>query len=633
MTAASPTSVSRRRDAKGDGAPVALPPGDLVASLDGEGEVLAGLGVAPGGPRLRAADVVEVDELERVVVALGEGQRSTGVHVRLGQATLVHRAVPLDEQRQGASDAAVVAGRDVVEQLAEVRSLRHQRSHGLEVEEHVGGGQLECFALRTGGEDARRLERPLGVVLRRVEGEARARHVGGAGERGGDRRRIVDRRGSPAVGGDRLGVIAVGPEHGLDRLRRALVQPRPAQRGEIVEHRLAHERVAEAEVADAARHDDARHDRRIEVVEAAVGGESGGVGEEAHVDLGSDHRADGQHVERAVGEPCQASAHHVADGLRYRLRPAGIGVGPALAGEERGQLGHEEGVAARAPVHPGRGGGGGELAGDARHHRGHVVGVEAGEREAPDVGHPGDRSQGSRQRSGIAEIGWAVAARHHRAGDGELGDHVGQQLERRVVGPVEVVDHDQHRYLGADLAHHPCDLIGEVEGRGRRAALARRRVGADQRGDERSLGEGGFCDLGVRRTALVDEQRAHRFHPRPQRRRHRTFDALSVGDDETGPAGTSCQLVEQGRLADARLALDEQHPGRALRGPAQHLVDDRQLAVTTEQRRRRRVGIRIGIGTRRRRRPASARSHPPSRVWWRAPAAGHVPARRAIDRG
>ncbi len=92
--------------------------------------------------------------------------------------------------------------------------------------------------------------------------------------------------------------------------------------GEIVEHRLAHERVAEAEVADAARHDDARHDGRVEVVQAAVGGESGGVGEEAHVDLGSDHRADGQHVERPVGQPCQAAAHHVADGLRYRLGPA-----------------------------------------------------------------------------------------------------------------------------------------------------------------------------------------------------------------------------------------------------------------------------------------------------------------------
>ena len=148
----------------------------------------------------------------------------------------------------------------------------------------------------------------------------------------------------------------------------------------------------------------------------------------------------------------------------------------------------------------------------------------------------------------------------------ELAGDEGQQLERRQVGPLEVVEHDDQRAVGGGLGQQVGHRLEHPEP----GAVAGRR-----RRRRRRRGRAGSCSSGA---AAAGPPRAtsdaHDGQPRPERRRGAALEGVAPEDRRAPAPGLGGQLLEQPGLADAGLALDEHDadrrcaPRRARRPPA-----------------------------------------------------------------
>ena len=75
------------------------------------------------------------------------------------------------------------------------------------------------------------------------------------------------------------------------------------------------------------------------------------------------------------------------------------------------------------------------------------------------------------------DLGVAVRAEQQRAARLRRPDEVLEQLERRAVGPVQVVEHEHQRRLRADLAEQRGDGVEEAQAAAVRVVAARSRPG------------------------------------------------------------------------------------------------------------------------------------------------------------
>ena len=267
--------------------------------------------------------------------------------------------------------------------------------------------------------------------------------LGGAELGIGDAQRIVDRAGRPAVGGDRLGVVAVVAEQLLGGVGDAEVEARRVQRGQLGEQHLAHQVVAEAEPAALGGDEQTYLDRRFERVEAGLHRRVGGAHQDAQVDGRPDHRGQCEQLHRRRRQRGQPAAHDVAHRRRDLVRvQRGHLVQPS-------ELGDEQRVAAAATVdladhvvarHP---------PADLGEQLTDVVGVEATQVEPRHVRRAGDGGEGGGQCRQRGEVGRAVPDGHDHRGIAEQLDHQTHQVERWCVGPLQVVKDDQSRALPA----------------------------------------------------------------------------------------------------------------------------------------------------------------------------------------
>ena len=172
------------------------------------------------------------------------------------------------------------------------------------------------------------------------------------------------------------------------------------------------------------------------------------------------------------------------------------------------------------------------------------------------------------RRLAVARDG-PVGAEHEQPRRVAPAQHRGEQVERRVVGPVQVLEHERERRRGADrverlehLAQHP---------RARRALRAvahRLGVGAlveqprqlDEPG-RRALGERGDDRLGRRPARQLAERLEHRHV-----RLARPAVAEALADARDAPPDAGEERVDERALADARLAAHH-HAGAAARRP------------------------------------------------------------------
>ena len=366
------------------------------------------------------------------------------------------------------------------------------------------------------------------------------------------RRRPVVGELAPVSGGDRP---AVRPALG-QCLREAAVQALAFTRQEVVVGGLLEQGVAEHVVAgDVARSrtgdEDLAADRIPKPVQQVIVGESRHVGEQIVIDPPTGDRGDADDGLGALGQRDDPGQQDLP---QRRRQPATIGLGPGAE-----QLLHEERVAVGSAV---------DLIDEVRCRRRvedrrkeltGVRGVESLDLQA--LHQPAAVELGEPRQKRMAAM-QLVGPEGHDQDDpirAELSDEERDGLARGGVGPVEVLDDEDHRFDFGQTLEDAEDRIEEprLQGLG---------LGAEVRAPIRSQRRDEPGEV-VTRTADDHVQLVGIERPdhRPERLDDRTVghaavtDISAVADDDAHPAGRADgrRLGHQTRLADAGLARHE----------------------------------------------------------------------------
>ena len=306
---------------------------------------------------------------------------------------------------------------------------------------------------------------------------------------------------------------AVGPLLPLQRVQHLRSQAPPRERGQAALDRAPRQLVAEAEVAGG----DLQHPgelglrERVDAVAEQLGGE-----------LEPDPRGHDGELLECLAALRREPGHAGEDRLDDR---GGDGVGG------RGQrLGDEERVAAGHPVQ------GVAVGARARRQPPHRRARERRQRQPPDRP-PGQAAQHALERVRRAELVVAEAEDEHGGHRLDPPRDIAEHVDRRVVGPVDVLDDERGRRRGRELGHDRGEdgVDGPVVGERGRQRPARLQRGVAQRAE---------CP---RRHQVVARRQQH---PRAAGRRSRE------GADHAGLADPGAAADEHDRPAARGGVLD-----------------------------------------------------------------------------
>ena len=248
------------------------------------------------------------------------------------------------------------------------------------------------------------------------------------------------------------------------------------------------------------------------------------------------------------------------------------------------------------------------LGAERRDELGDLAGREAVERHLGEHAVAPQRRDQLRQRVAVVDLGVAVGAEEHRAPRLRRPHQVAHQLQRRAVGPLQVVEHEQQRGAGGDL--------GQQRGQGVEQPLALDPGLGLDRGPPRGRSELRQQRREVGRARAEPLRRAGQrgaARPAAQHLEHRLVGAgarlveAPEQDDRAVAMDRARELGGQARLADPRLAGEQDEAPLVLGGRVPRRVQgaERLLAADEGMPRRRRPergGQRTGREVDRRRR-------------------------------
>lgn len=276
---------------------------------------------------------------------------------------------------------------------------------------------------------------------------------------------------------------------------------------------------------------------------------------------------------RVGAEPGEPFVHEVVQRGRDAGRP-GAGLGDELFGEVGIALRQREVLvgALRADVLPGQRGDEGPefLAAEG------LQGQPARPADELRLGQPDpQRMPGAQSRP--------VAAHQHQPLVG-LGEHeVGDEVERRGVGPVHVLEHQHQRFPAADVVEQPGDRAEDPAPRAgaRSGAGARGEVG-DQAGQLRPGGSGQFpgplLAFGADQAAQGLGQRAVRDAVACQ------FETAAREDERAGFACGAGEFPQQARFSGACFAVEDEGFGVPGCCGGEHFAQQLEFGVSSEER-------------------------------------------------
>ena len=159
---------------------------------------------------------------------------------------------------------------------------------------------------------------------------------------------------------------------------------------------------------------------------------------------------------------------------------------------------------------------------------------------------------------------------------------VGEPAQRRLVGPVQIVDHEERRLAEGEVRGQPVEPVEHCV----------RRLPSTLCGGRRGWREERSAEFGRAREQL----RSHIFSRRGQRsfedlphdsERELTLELAGTGSQHctAGRARTFSRLPEQPGLANSGAALNHDETSIALTGCAEHRLECGDLGITLEQRR------------------------------------------------
>jgi hypothetical protein len=281
---------------------------------------------------------------------------------------------------------------------------------------------------------------------------------------------------------------------------------------------------------------------------------------------------------RGGGQPLQPGEQHVGETVRQRERVAAQAGGQQLLGEVRVALRPAEDVADQPLGH--------RLAAQRPQVVAQLGRGERGQVEALDHGKPDQLAEQRAQRVPAVQVVRPVGRDHGEPLRAQPGQQEGEQVAGGLVGPVQVLDHQQHRCAGlADVAEQPGDRVEELEPAGvvvaGRGADRLARTG-DQPAERRPGAEGlGHRRVGVRAPGQLAERLGERQVGQAD---PADVDAVSDEDDRARGAGPGAQLREQPGLAHAGVAGEQDRRGPAGPGTLHRRGQPGQLLDATDER-------------------------------------------------
>ena len=188
---------------------------------------------------------------------------------------------------------------------------------------------------------------------------------------------------------------------------------------------------------------------------------------------------------------------------------------------------------------------------------------------------------GEQRGERIAALVRAHGREEHRALGRRRAHEVADQLERREIRPVQVVEHHQQRRGAGDLRQQRGERVEEPQPLGALLRAAQRpavagRGHAELRQHDPELGGARPQPVGQRRERCAARPAAQHLHDRLVRRRRLLVEAPVQHDRAVG-VRVSRQLGGEPGLPDAGLAGEHDEPAAAVRG----LAPRRRRAATT----------------------------------------------------
>jgi len=285
---------------------------------------------------------------------------------------------------------------------------------------------------------------------------------------------------------------------------------------------------------------------------------------------GGDHR---EQLAGALRQRRDAQPHDVGDRRRHRR------VAVAPGGE---QLLDEERVAARAGV---------QLGGERGRHRravdrlelaGDVVAAERLEVEPRDERPPRElRDEAPRRVRGL-ELAGAVRERERDALGPEVAGEERDEVARRAVGPVEVLEHDQERPAfrrPAEQLERQLVQPALAEAVGEAPPLVFEPQAGQQRGERAAR-----VPVELRELVFQRQLAQRRDHGRVRELLPAELEALPVQDEEPALAPARLERPDQAGLADPGLARDQREPRISRRRGPERVVERAQRPVAADDR-------------------------------------------------
>lgn len=456
-------------------------------------------------------------------------------HLDAGQAGREPEGGPGDHVPAGVPPAELGGGAEGLGRLVVVARAEPGVAGG---EQRLRPPQVALDALRGG------VEGPLAQVQRLGPGQPGQGLLGGADGQG-DGPDVAGLEAGPGrVVGEQAGV-AVPPR--LEDVEHPPVEVGPLARPERLvaggPHEVVHERPAVGSRLHRLRHPGPG--RLVEGGDDAVVRLAGDLDEHVHVEGRADDGGDRQDPVAGHRQAGQAPGQHLP-------HPGGDG-GRCARRQQAADLGDEQRVAARLPVHRphlvGR-----RLPAERRgQDRRHLVLGQAGEREP--LGRAADAGQ-------LGRVQLVVPERHgHQRGHGrQVGRHPPHERERRGVRPVDVLEDDDLGPAGGLPLERVDDVVEQAA------------AGPGRRGGVGGLAGAGVAEAGDDLVAQVAPRPAEGVDPGGERQEGAALPAGAPPHDGAPVAGVLGQGPHERRLAHAGLAGDEQQPARPRERGRQHRI-------------------------------------------------------------
>jgi hypothetical protein len=563
-----------------------------AAALGGQGDRLAQV----AGPLVDLAEGHErrPHDVERAAVRSGlvggdrGGQRLAGGLDGLAMLTAQHEHLGPQAEQHRALGARVVVGQQgqpALERAQPGLGGAQAPAQGRQPLEQIGGpvrvGRL--VDLGEGG-----LDQPFGTDLVAVEvvgigGAREHRRVVGTGERLGvgdarpERERALEQAPGLAVGVDgvgRLGRAQRGDQRGrlvargevvvgdlggelgvggavhaaLERPCEREVQLGALARQQVVVHDLAQEGVAEGVLAVLGHDDDVTRDGLAQGLAQHAGVQARGLRQRGVVQP-APGREQPQDLLRGLGEGLDADHERIAQ-RRRQLAAAVEPRGEQLLGEQGVALAAlvqaiDESVFGRAPE-------------DVRQLLGQLRARQRRELDAPRSRAALELGEHRAQRVAAVQLVGAVGGHDERALGAQAVREEGQERARRRVGPVEVLDGQQDGAVASEALEQRQERFEDAR-LGRRVAVVRgHRRGRRELGQEaREPGPGGRAELVEHGVAVAREGSQGGDDGGVRKLVLPQGDAIAGDDPRLGVERQALELLQQARLADARLTRDE----------------------------------------------------------------------------